>query len=207
LDVCENAEETPVLKRECLAVMVAVLACVMSASGCENRKDAKVTLDPPDWDILSDPGAVVALDETDPQGDHLGYGLVADWSVLRGTCDAQYAYIHADVYSSPLLDDKGGVRYRLVIDANGSGAFDAGDYVAWYNLVEGFIFENHNGSPIVVGEAFRLNPDGGIDLAIPAYRLSRPAFGVLGIMHCWDGLDWTDGDRVPDSGGMAVFSF
>lgn len=188
-------------------VFVLLLAGLPSCFG-RPEPDLAVNLPPPDWDFWDSPSAVMAMLETDPAGDDLGFGLVADWSEMRGTYDPYYIYIRVDVHSSPNLDDTGGVHYRVFLDANNSGFFDVADYILSYNLADGFTAEDFKGDAAGAGARFRLNAAGGIDFAFPRHLVNYISFGVRAYVECWHVVDLEPGDEMPDAvGGPAVFAF
>jgi hypothetical protein len=118
------------MNREKCVATIAVLLCFIAAlqTGCTHHKKSGVMPPAPDWDIWNEPGLVLALDETDPEGDDLGYGSSADLSLMQGTYDANYVYIYIDVYSA-LIDQTGCVLYNVCIDSNGNWSLDSGDCI------------------------------------------------------------------------------
>ena len=191
-----------------LPVLLLVLLLVGLPS-CMRRPepDIAVNLPPPDWDFWGSPSAVTAMLQTDPAGDDLGFGLVADWSEMRGTYDPYYIYIRVDVHSSPDLDATGDIHYKVFLDANNSGVFDVTDYVLSYNLTDGFVVEDFQGVATGAGAQFRLNATGGIDFAFPRHMVNYVSFGVRAFTECWQLTDFEPGDEMPDTGTLAVFAF
>jgi hypothetical protein len=176
-----------------------------TGSVCHKKKKKPVVI-PPNWEIWSDPGTVLALDETDPSGDDMGYGTTADLSLLQGTYDDLFVYIHLDVYSSPVLDMTGDTLYGLVIDADDSGDTNPGDWILAWDGLDGFIAWDYDGNP-VGGFWCQVNPAGGLDFAIPRHLVDQTSFGVsAGIMY-WDGMDWQEGDEMPPYPTWAAFTF
>jgi len=160
---------------------------------------------PPDWDIWTNPGLVLYLDETDPSGDNVYGDSTADLTLMQGTCDDDYVYIHLDVFSSPVIDETGDTLYGLAIDGNNTGDLDPGDYyIAWDGL-GGFMALNYYGLP-VSGAEFQLNPSGGIDFAIPRRLVNQTAFGVSGATMYWV-TAWEDADDMPPYPAWAPFTF
>jgi hypothetical protein len=162
---------------------------------------------PPDWEIWSDPSHPVALDVTDPSGDDLGYGDTADWSMMQGTYDGSFVYIHVDVYSSPAIDQTGDIGYNLGLDANGNATLDAGDFVLMWDAEYGLAAGDYQGNLTFVGAWVQPNPAGGIDFAIPRSLVNQTSFNLFAGILYWDGNDWQDGDDMPNPPTWGVFNF
>lgn len=188
-------------RRKQLSVIVLFLClAVVALTGCKKKTK---TINP-NWGIWDNPGVVLALDETDPVGDDEGYGDTADWLEMQGTYDGNFVYIHADVCSSPLIDEGGDIWYLVSIDSNGNGLSDPGDYdLAWIPGIGGCAFDYEGNSVSIPGGA-RVDPDGGIDYAIGRSLVNQTSFNV----HAWifysPFLD--AGDYMPDV-GWAAFVF
>lgn len=190
-------------RRMFVVALFLCLSVVVTSLCCRNHKKSGVS---PNWEIWNDPSMVLALDETDPQGDDLGYGAAADLSEMQGTYDGSYVYIHMDVYSTPVIDDSGTIQYGLVIDGNNTGDFEPGDYTLAWDGVNGLRVYDYEGRP-VSGFGFYINPAGGIDFSIPRHLVNQTAFGVSAGVMCWDGTGYQEGDDMPPYPAWATFIF
>lgn len=191
-------------------IALTVFLCLLCLGGgpCDRGGDDKpVVLPPANWDVWTYPGMVLALDETDPSGDHLGYGSAADWSLMRGTFDASYVYIHLDVHSSPVVDESGDTWYTFSIDANNNVEFDSGDYIITWNGIEELMVFDHDANPVNIGVKFQLGTGGGLDFAVPRGVVNQYGFHLLALARYHDGTGWQDGDMMLGPERMATFIF
>lgn len=184
-------------------IVVALFLCLSAVVllGCKS----KTKTISPNWEIWNSPSMVLALDETDPQDDDFpyeSYGSTADWSLMKGTYDAHFVYIHADVYSSPDVDQTGDIGYQVYIDSNGNSILDAGDYWLWWVTGFGAIAFDYLGNSVSIPGAIRIDPDGGIDYAIGRSLVNQTSFKVSASILGDSG----DGDLMPDA-GEATFTF
>lgn len=156
-------------------------------------------LSEPNWGIWDKPGAPQALYQGDAVGDNPSfplYGSTTDWTLLEGTCDWKFVYIKTSVQGE--LDVSGNALYVLFVDVDKDGLQGPGDLVLEYDELYGYR----------VDEGIEIGPQesGSLQYAIPRSLLNG-SFLVMAYIVYFDGLDWLQGDRMPDVGNTAEFQY